>query len=121
MRIVANSITRPRSGGRMTLRCWLAVAPQQHPHLRLAEPAVPARSADTRDASGGRPAGNSLRIHPEQCCYLSRREQALVVAVHVQSPPKVSHVPQVRYPSSLALNVYFLPRFLEIRSVIRKA
>jgi len=57
-------------------------------------------------------------INPEQSRDLSRREQSLVVAVHVQSPPTVSLVPQVSDPSSLALNEYFRPRFLEIRSLI---
>src|SRR3974390_2121567 len=108
MRIVANSIRLPRSGGRVTLRCRHVVASQQGAYLRLTEPAMPAGSADTRDAPGGRPAGDSLRIHPEQRRYLSRREQALIVAVHVQSPPTVSHVPRSG-PSSLALNEYFLP------------
>jgi hypothetical protein len=32
----------------------------------------------------------------------------------------VSLVPPVRCPSSLALNEYFLPRFLEIRSMIHR-
>src|ERR1017187_810821 len=107
------------SGRRVALRCWFAVAAQQRAHFRLTEPAVPAGGADARDAPGGRPPGDGLRIHPEQRGYLSRREQTLVVAVHVQCPPTVAFKPLVRYASSLALNEYFLPRFLEIRSVIR--
>src|ERR1035438_3159804 len=107
------------SGRRVALRCWFAVAAQQRAHFRLTEPAVPAGGADARDAPGGRPPGDGLRIHPEQCGYLPRREQTLVVAVHVQCPPTVAFKPLVRYPSSLALNEYFLPRFLEIRSTIR--
>ena len=102
----------------MPLRGWLAVTTKQRAHLGFTEPTVPARSTDTRDPPGGRPAGNSLRINPEQSRYLSRREQTLVIAVHVQSPPTVSLVPQVSDPSSLALNEYFLPRFLEIRWAI---
>ena len=98
----------------MPLRRRLAVATQQGAHLGLTEPTVPAGSTDTRDPPRGRPAGDSLRVNPEQSRNLSRREQTLVIAVYVQSPPTVSLVPQVSDPSSLALNEYFLPRFLEI-------
>jgi hypothetical protein len=80
----------------MPLRRRLALAAQQRAHLRLTEPTVPAGSTDARDAPGGRPSGDSLRVNPEQGRYLPRREQALVVAVHVQSPPSVSLVRQVR-------------------------
>src|SRR5215471_12223377 len=120
----------------MALRRWFAVAAQQCPYLRLAEPAVSPRGPDAGNASRGRPAGDGFRIHPEECGHLSRREQALVVAVHVQSPPTVlpracgsgpaggavisSPASRARSgPSSLALNEYFLPRFLEIRSAFR--
>jgi hypothetical protein len=99
---------------RVSLWCWFAVTAKQRTHLRLAEPPVPAWGTDASDPSGSRPAGDGLRIYPEQGSHLSRREQALVVAVHVQSPPTVSPEPPVRYASSLALNEYFLPRFLEI-------
>jgi len=80
----------------MTLRCCHAVASQQGAYFGFTESAVPAGSADACDAPGGCPAGDSLRVHPEQRRYLSRREQALVVAVHVQSPLTVSHVPRVK-------------------------
>ena len=76
-----------------------------------------AGGSDAGYPSGSRPAGDGLRIYPEQGSHLSRREQALVVAVHVQSPPTVSPEPPVRYASSLAPNEYFLPRFLEIRGL----
>ena len=99
----------------VSLRCWLAVTAKQRAHLRLAEPPVSTGGSDAGYPSGSRPAGDGLRIYPEQGSHLSRREQALVVAVHVQSPPTVSPEPPVRYPYILALNEYFLPRFREIR------
>src|SRR5882724_5721075 len=130
--------TRPRtassvsawSGRQVAGRRRFAVASQQGPYFGFAEPAVPPRSPDAGDAPGGRPAGDGLGIHPEQCGHLSRREQSLVIAVHVQSPPTVSLElvavswtaclePLVRCPSSLALNEYFLPRFLEIGPAFR--
>src|SRR5580704_13759029 len=104
----------------LRLRRRFAITAPQCPHLRLTEPPVPTWGTNAGDPPGGRPTGDGLRIYPEQGSHLSRREQALVVAVHVQSPPTVSPEPPVRYASSLAPNEYFLPRFLEIR-VLRLA
>ena len=66
------------------------------------------RSPDAGDTPGGRPAGDGLRSPPRrQCGHLSTREQALVVAVHVESPPTGSlRASRHQGPSSLALNEY---------------
>src|ERR1700734_1047032 len=103
----------------LRLRRRFAVAAQQCAYLRFAESPVPAWGANAGNPPGGRPPSYGLRIHPEQGSHLSRRQQALVVAVHVQSPPTVSPEPPVRYPYILALNEYFLPRFREIRHLMK--
>src|SRR5688500_8807442 len=49
---------------------------QQLLHLGLPEPAVPARRADRADPTGGGPAGDRLRVDPEQVRDLTRCQQA---------------------------------------------
>ena len=72
------------------MRGRLGVAAEQGAYLGLAESAMPARSADARDPPGGGPAGDCLRVDPEQGRYFSWSEKALVVAVHVSVPSDLS-------------------------------
>ena len=54
-----------------------ALALEQCTHLRLAEPAVPARRPDAADPSGRSPSGDGLGVDAEQRSHLARRQQTI--------------------------------------------
>jgi len=66
---------------------------------------VPPGSPDAADAARGRPPSDRLRVYSEERCHLTRREKALIVAIHGSPPPSSvsEHVFSVAKTS-----VYFL-------------
>ena len=76
------------------------LALEQCTHLGLAEPAVAAGRTDAADPTGGRPAGDGLRVDAEQRSHLARRPQT-IASVH---DPSLRHREQMDQRVELGLS-----------------
>lgn len=101
-----------RSQGRAAISGRPGVTAKQGPDLRLPEPPVPAGSPYAADPPRRRPAGDRLRVYPEERSDLSRSEQSLTVAVHLVYPSRSP----IQLVLSVATNMGFILRFRKIWS-----